>query len=522
MPRIANRLRKAAWRALSVADALMNRLYGWRFNPLYHSGAIVVALMAAILATGVYLIFFYRIGAPYESVGRITAQVWLGRWIRSFHRFASDAAVVAVAVHAIRAFAQGRSWGPRTLAWVSGLILLFVTLVCGWTGYIMVWDVQGQVLAQQGARLLDILPIFSEPISRAFVSELALPPAFFFLNLFLHVALPVGLGLILWIHVSRVARPTLFPPGVLIGALFALLLLLSLIWPMEMSPRADLYRLPGRAPYDLFYSFWLPPFQHWPAWLGWAAGGVIGGVLILAPLWTRPPAELIPPPSVVDERLCTGCEQCSLDCPWEAIDMIVRTDGREGVVARVNPSYCVSCGICAGSCAPMGVGPPARTGRDQLNGVRDFLDRWRPTSSDVIILACDRGAGGVATAGAFAGSPVLPLQCAGNLHSSVVEYLLRAGAAGVLILSCPPRDCWNREGVKWLEARLFHDREAELQERVDRRRVRLAVLSRAESAEARRELEKFREVVRTLERPAAESEIDLLRLCDAVEGERME
>ena len=48
------------------------------------------------------------------------------------------------------------------------------------------------------------------------------------------------------------------------------------------------------------------------------------------------------------------------------------------------------------------------------------------------------------------------------------------GAAGVIVFSCPPRDCHGREGPKWLDQRVYHDREAELQARVDRRRVRLA------------------------------------------------
>ncbi|NIP14161.1 MAG: hypothetical protein GWN02_29880, partial [Gemmatimonadetes bacterium] len=118
------------------------------------SGTIVVGLLVVLLVTGLYLLLFYRIGAPYASVARITEQAWLGRWIRRLHRYASDAAVVAVVVHAFRMFAQGRSWGPRALAWVSGLVLLFVLFVCGWTGYVMVWDVQAQLLAVEGARFL--------------------------------------------------------------------------------------------------------------------------------------------------------------------------------------------------------------------------------------------------------------------------------------------------------------------------------------------------------------------------------
>jgi coenzyme F420-reducing hydrogenase delta subunit len=99
----------------------------------------------------------------------------------------------------------------------------------------------------------------------------------------------------------------------------------------------------------------------------------------------------------------------------------------------------------------------------------------------------------------------------------VVEYLLRAGAGGVLIVSCPPRDCWNREGPKWLEARLFHEREAELRERVDRRRVRLVYAGLGERGLLRTALATFREEIAALEATAAEPDIDLDRLCDVTE-----
>ena len=51
--------------------------------------------------------------------------------------------------------AQKRSWGPRTLAWLSGLVLFGIMFLCGWTGYVMVWDVQAEVLAREGARWMD-------------------------------------------------------------------------------------------------------------------------------------------------------------------------------------------------------------------------------------------------------------------------------------------------------------------------------------------------------------------------------
>ena len=505
-------------RALARADAAANWLYGWRLNPLYHTGAVTVALLAVLIGTGVYLLLFYRIGAPYASVARIADQAWVGRWVRSLHRYATDAAVVAIAVHALRMYAQRRSWGPRVLAWTSGVILLGLLFVCGWTGYVLVWDVQAQLLAAQGARLLDLLPIFSEPISRTFVGERPVGSAFFFINLFLHIALPVGLGLLLWVHVSRVARPVLLPPRRLLWGMVGVLTAAAVLWPVAMAPEADLLRIPRRVPVDALFAFWLPLAARLPAWALWAAGAAAALALLLVPRFTRPRAPERAAPSVVDEHRCTGCTQCYHDCPFEAISMVERSDGRATLVARVDPDLCVSCGVCAGSCAPMSVGPPGRTGRDQLAAVKAFIAERRPGPRDVVLLACRHGpvAGGAHAAELpeFHGAPVLPVQCAGSVHSSVVEYLVRSGAGGVLVLACPPRDCVSREGAVWSEQRLFHDREAELQARVDRRRVRLAYAALAEPAVALRALEEFRGAVHALDATVGEDEIDLFALCD--------
>ncbi|MEQ9569510.1 MAG: cytochrome b N-terminal domain-containing protein, partial [Longimicrobiales bacterium] len=135
-------------RALGTLDEWFDRVYSSRLNPLYQSGPLAVALFLVLLATGLYLLLFYRIGAPYASVARIHEQAWVGRWIRSLHRFASDAMVVAVAVHAVRMFVRGRSWGPRALAWLSGIVLTGIVFLIGWTGFVMVWDVHGQLLAE--------------------------------------------------------------------------------------------------------------------------------------------------------------------------------------------------------------------------------------------------------------------------------------------------------------------------------------------------------------------------------------
>jgi len=507
-------LERLALRLLAPADALMNRLYTWRYNPLYHSGAIVTVLFLVVLLTGLYLIFFYKISAPYESIERITDQVWLGRWIRSLHRYASDAVVVAALVHAFRVFAQGRTWGPRALAWFSGLILLFLSLVCGWTGYVMVWDAQGLALAREGARLLDTLPLFTEPISGAFVGDRAVPNAFFFLNLFLHVALPIGLGLLLWIHVARVARPSLLPTRGLTWGLCILLVGLSVLWPMGMTPKADLFVLPERAAYDAFYTIWLPVTRVMPAWSVWAVGLVATTVLFLVPRWARQGERTGLAKSSVMTRTCDACRTCYLDCPYEAIDMVEMAGTKAGIVAQVDPALCVSCGICAGSCAPMGVGPAGRTGRNQVALVNRFIERHQLGARDIVIIGCSRGAGDIGGQEVFESAYVFPVDCAGTMHTSVVEYLVRDGVGGVLIVSCSPRDCWNREGPKWLEQRLYHDREAELKARVDRRRIRLVYAGLGERHLVRSALHAFRKDVMGLLEAEREADIQLDTRCE--------
>lgn len=475
-------LERPALRLVRALDAACHRLYGWRWNPLHQSGALAFGLLLVLIVTGLYLLLIYRVGGPWESVARLHADPWLGRWIRGVHRYASDLLVVAVVAHAIRFFAQGRAHGPRALAWVSGVFLLGLLLVSGWTGFVMVWDTFGAELAKAGARMFDALPVLSEPVERVFAGDRPVPPAFFFLNLFMHVALPLGAAAGIWLHVSKIARPTLLPPRKLLWAVIGAIVVLALVLPAPLLPKADPFAVPGTVPTNVFYAWWLPLAWRVPVWVLWAGALVTLAVPLLVPRLTRPPAG-VRPPSWVDPRLCTGCNQCPQDCPWEAITMIPRDDDRPTLVAHVNPDLCVSCGICAGSCAPMGVGPPGRTGRDQVSGIRALAAAMRAKRPGAVVaVACENAAPGQLATLEREGAVVHPVTCTGNLHSSVVELALAGGASGVIVFSCPPRDCRGREGPKWLDQRLFHDREAELNVRVDRRRVATAIMAVGEEA----------------------------------------
>ncbi len=511
-------LKRPFRRLLAGLDTVFTRLYGWERNPIHQAGTVAVAMLLVLLGTGLYLVLFYRVGSPAASVARLAADPWLGRWMRTLHRYVSDLFVIAAALHALRMFAQDRSWGPRTLAWMSGLFLFGAGLVCAWTGFVMAWDTFGERLALEGGRLLDVLPIFSEPLSRIFAGDGPVPSAFFFVNLFVHIALPLGLAAGLWLHISRLARPVLLPPRRLMWGIISALTIASVLLPAPLGPAADPLRLAPSTPTDLVVAWWLPLSERFPAGLAWSSALVATLLALLVPRLTRRPREASWAPSTVDTRLCTGCNQCPQDCPWEAITMVARDDDRPTLVARVDPSRCVSCGICAGSCAPMGVGPAGRSGRDQLTELREVTLPaliGRGTVPTIAVCCAQAPAAHLAALRAQ-GAHVHQVPCVGNLHSSVIELFIRKGAPGVIACGCPPRDCVGREGPKWLRERLFNDREAELQPRVDRRRVRLATLAQGNLAGTVAAFEQFTRELAALAPQEPEPDVEIDTLCDPV------
>ncbi len=471
---------------LAPADRLFDRIYGSRWNPLYQSGNLATLFLGVSIASGLYLFLFYSISAPHASVERIENALFLGSWVRALHRLSAELAMVALLIHVLRKLIQGHTYGPRFLAWATGVLLLGALLLCGWTGLVMVWDVQALEIASQGARLVDLAPILSQPLSHSFDGATEIPSSFFFMNLFLHVALPLGVAAVLWLHVSRIARPAWLPPRPILRAALAALALAAAIVPAGLAPAADPFDLPGRVPLDLLYAFWIPIARRVPVvihlslWIGLFA------LLVSAPLLWRPHRRIRP--SRVDPDHCTGCESCFHDCPYEAIAMVPRTAGlaRSDFVARVDPTRCVGCGICAASCAPMGVGPAGVTGREQLAEARALLGDLRATGRDVLVLGCGNGLAARPERLAAPGVHVRAVGCAGSIHTSTIEAALRHGIGGVFLLTCPARDCLYREGPKWLAARVYDGREAELQERVDRRRVAIGAFSRSELGAARK------------------------------------
>jgi ferredoxin len=470
-------------RALEAIDHVFDRTYSSAFNPLYRTGTLAVLFLTIALVTGVYLLFVYEVGRPYDSVLSIQRDVLLGRWIRALHRYASDAALVAVVLHVLRLVAQGKTWGPRALAWVTGVLLTGMMLLAAVTGFVLVWDRFGQALAVAGARMLRVLPLFPEPPDRAFVGDAPMPSQFFFMNLFLHVAIPLGMVAFLWLHTGRLARAAWFPERrVTIGTMVGFVVL-AVAWPAPLPAPADLLALPGRMPADWFYAFWLPLAEASPA-TGLAVAVVLTGLLLGVPWLLRPSRGDVPSPAAADPDLCEGCEQCLNDCPYDAIEMVAgKHPDVHPLRAQVQVDRCTSCGLCAGSCASLAIGPDQRTARHQLDAARHLVaSHADPRRRTLLVACCNSGGRAAQVERRWANDRSLawfPVDCAGTLHPGTVSYL--AGHfGGTLIVACPPQNCLHRHGAMLADARILGERRPAVPGRIARLPVRVLHASLAE------------------------------------------
>jgi quinol-cytochrome oxidoreductase complex cytochrome b subunit/coenzyme F420-reducing hydrogenase delta subunit len=444
------------------AEVLLDRLVSPSLNPLYHSGTIAVFSLAVATVTGLYLFVFYRVGteAAHRSIEGIMAHPFgIGALMRSLHRYASDAAILAAVLHGLKMLLDDRFWGARWLGWVSGLALVSLVWVTGATGYWLVWDAQAQILSVTTAKLLDVLPIFGEPLVRTFVDSDRIQMFLFFLVLFAHISIPFLLGAAYWLHVMRLSRARFMPPRVVWWVTGAALVAASVVRPAVSGPPADLSRLPGVIPIDWFYFFYFPLTRLDPT-VGWALTIGAGLVAIALPWLLRGAA---PAQARVENPACTGCTRCWKDCPYEAIVMVPRRDGgRYKQVAVVNPAKCVGCGICVGACDSAGI----LLGDEPVSVLGDAVT-WRLRAASaaglappVVVYACrlmGRLGETLAPDGSLVGVPgatVMGLPCVGMLHPEMITKTLAGGARGVFVAGCMPENCSAREGSQWLVERL--------------------------------------------------------------------
>jgi quinol-cytochrome oxidoreductase complex cytochrome b subunit len=111
-------------------------------------GTITAALFLILAITGVILMFLYvpSVERAYQSIKDIEYVVSFGWFIRAMHRNAAHLMVASAFLHMVRVFLTGAYKNGigvgqnRPLNWIVGVVLLLITLLLSFTGYLLPWD----------------------------------------------------------------------------------------------------------------------------------------------------------------------------------------------------------------------------------------------------------------------------------------------------------------------------------------------------------------------------------------------
>ena len=104
-------------------------------------GGITAFLFLVETVTGVLLMFYYRptVQWAYHDILDLRDVASLGL-LRELHRWGAHAMVIAVCCTCYRVFLTGSYKPPREFNWVLGVLLLAMTLLLSFTGYLLPWD----------------------------------------------------------------------------------------------------------------------------------------------------------------------------------------------------------------------------------------------------------------------------------------------------------------------------------------------------------------------------------------------
>jgi quinol-cytochrome oxidoreductase complex cytochrome b subunit len=116
--------------------------YATKVTYTFCLGGLSFFMFLVLVMTGVLLMFYYVPSADqaYASMQEIEGSVTFGQLMRNMHRWAAQGMVIAVFLHMGRVFYTGSYKPPREFNWVVGVILLLLTLLLSFTGYLLPWD----------------------------------------------------------------------------------------------------------------------------------------------------------------------------------------------------------------------------------------------------------------------------------------------------------------------------------------------------------------------------------------------
>ncbi|HVK38446.1 MAG TPA: cytochrome bc complex cytochrome b subunit [Candidatus Kapabacteria bacterium] len=292
----------------------------YRHTVWYYLGGMTLFLFSVQVVTGILLLLYYKPSAAeaFESVQFISAEVSFGWLVRSVHSWSANLMVATLFTHLLSVFLLKAYRPPRELTWVTGMILFFVVLGFGFSGYLLPWNSLAFFATKVGTDIAGAIPVVGPDLMRFLrggddVSGATLTRFYGF-----HVAvLPAITTLLVVAHLFLVQRHGMsvspawekrplrrmkFVPSFImrdaVGWLIALGILAALaaMMPWELGTKADPFSsAPVGIKPEWFFMFMFQTLKMLPAHVLWMEGetfgvvafGLVGLFFLFAPFLDR-------------------------------------------------------------------------------------------------------------------------------------------------------------------------------------------------------------------------------------------
>lgn len=191
----------------SIDKRSMRLTYSW-----FWMGVVAFWLFVILVISGIYLMFYYipSVERAFDSIRYIISQVDLGRYFRNLHKWAGELMVLAVFMHMIVVFFKGAYQKPREFNWIIGILLLLITIMFAFSGYILPWDQLGYYAAKIACNIAESSPFIGDEVRQGLigVSDCNNLNQFTLIRWYvIHVfLLPVLIVLLIAIHFWRIRK----------------------------------------------------------------------------------------------------------------------------------------------------------------------------------------------------------------------------------------------------------------------------------------------------------------------------
>lgn len=278
-------------------------------------GSMSLFLFVSQVVTGILLLVYYRPTEKeaFDSVKFIMNQAYMGWLFRQIHAWGANLMIIIVFLHMLRTYVTGSFKKPREMTWVFGVLLFVMTVIFGFTGYLLPWNQLAYWATTVGTEIAGAVPFIGEFIktllrggtavggetmSRFFVIHVIVLPWILFFIVVFHLVMVRYQGMSTMEKVGEEkkvkegAGVPFFPDhvlkeGIILFVLLGILITLSVFVPFELGEKAD----PLQTPYAIKPEwYFLPMYQvlkYFPKLIGIFVIGLAPLMLLLWPFLDR-------------------------------------------------------------------------------------------------------------------------------------------------------------------------------------------------------------------------------------------